>query len=121
MAQFIQGWSYQKFVRFSKKRFDVYGLKGTFYHGNAEQLSSFLRNEKFDLIYSFGVIHHSPNPKKIVEEIKSYMHSESELRIMLYAKNSWKKNMIDAGIDQYEAQSDCPIAIHMMRRVLSSY
>lgn len=94
----------------AKKRFDVYGLKGTFYHGNAERLSSFLGNEKFDLIYSFGVIHHSPNPKKIVEEIKSHMHSESELRIMLYAKNSWKKNMIDAGIDQYEAQSDCPIA-----------
>ena len=41
VAQFIQGWSYQKFVRFGKKRFDVYGLKGTFYHGNAEQLSSF--------------------------------------------------------------------------------
>ena len=51
-----------------------------------------------------------PDPKKIIEEVKGYMHSESELRVMLYAKNSWKKHMIDAGIDQYEAQSNCPIA-----------
>lgn len=94
----------------AKKRFEIHSLDGTFYHGNAEVLSSFLRKEKFDLIYSFGVIHHSPDPKKIIEEVKGYMHSESELRVMLYAKNSWKKHMIDAGIDQYEAQSNCPIA-----------
>ena len=29
---------------------------------------------------------------------------------MLYAKNSWKNIMIDAGLDQPEAQSGCPIA-----------
>ena len=29
---------------------------------------------------------------------------------MLYAKNSWKSFMIDAGFDQPEAQYGCPIA-----------
>jgi hypothetical protein len=29
---------------------------------------------------------------------------------MLYAKNSWKNAMIEAGLDQPEAQSGCPIA-----------
>lgn len=29
---------------------------------------------------------------------------------MLYAKNSWKNIMIDAGLDQPEAQSGCPVA-----------
>jgi hypothetical protein len=29
---------------------------------------------------------------------------------MLYATNSWKKIMIHNGLDQYEAQSGCPIA-----------
>ncbi|UOD35539.1 class I SAM-dependent methyltransferase [Deferribacteraceae bacterium V6Fe1] len=92
------------------KRFDVYGLNAEFYLGNCEELSSFLPIQKYDLIYSFGVLHHTPNIKKAIHEIKKYMDSNSELRIMLYAKNSWKNIMIEAGFDQYEAQKGCPIA-----------
>jgi hypothetical protein len=29
---------------------------------------------------------------------------------MVYAENSWKKMMIDGGLDQYEAQANCPVA-----------
>ena len=42
----------------AKKRFDVFGLDGTFVHANAEQLTQHVRKASFDLIYSFGVIHH---------------------------------------------------------------
>jgi SAM-dependent methyltransferase len=94
----------------AKKRFEVFGQTGTFYSGNAEQLSSFVPVETYDLIYSFGVIHHSPHPEKIISEIKKYMNENSLLKIMLYAKNSWKNYMIDAGLDQPEAQYGCPIA-----------
>jgi hypothetical protein len=61
-------------------------------------------------VYSFGVIHHTPNPNRAIEQIQRYMDLSSELRMMLYAKNSWKNIMIDAGFDQPEAQSGCPIA-----------
>ena len=84
----------------AKQRFEVYGQEGTFYSGNAEELSSFVPVETYDLIYSFGVIHHSPHPEKIIAEIKKYMNENSVLKIMLYAKNSWKNYMIDAGLDQ---------------------
>jgi len=94
----------------TKKRFDVYGYKGEFFNGNAENLQQFLPIRPYDLIYSFGVIHHSPSPDKIINEIEKYMNSTSTLKIMLYAKNSWKKIMIDEGLDQYEAQSECPVA-----------
>src|SRR3989338_1186451 len=56
----------------AKKRFEVYGLKARFYLGSAEELSSFVPLEKYDLIYSFGVIHHTPHPDKVMEEIKKY-------------------------------------------------
>lgn len=97
-------------LNLTKKRFEVYSQKGEFYSGNAENLSSFVPESKFDLIYSFGVIHHSPNPEKIIKEIKNYMHKDSLLKIMLYSKNSWKNIMINGGFDQPEAQSGCPIA-----------
>lgn len=94
----------------AKTRFDVYKLKGNFYFGNAEELDSFLPVKKYDLIYSFGVIHHTPYPERIIEQVKNYMTEKSEFRLMLYAKNSWKAFMIEAGIEQPEAQTGCPIA-----------
>lgn len=97
-------------LELTEKRFEVFNCKGKFYHGNAEELSSFLPMQTFDLIYSFGVIHHACNPRLIMENLKKYMHCDSELRIMLYAKNSWKNFMIEAGFDQPEAEFGCPIA-----------
>ncbi len=94
----------------TRKRFEVYNEQGTFYEGNAEELSSFVPVEKYDLIYSFGVIHHSPHPQKIIAELTKYMHKDTVLKIMLYSTISWKNYMIEAGLDQPEAQYGCPIA-----------
>lgn len=94
----------------AKKRFDVFGLDGRFLQGNSEELASFFPGETFDLVYSFGVIHHTPRPRKVITEIRHLMAPGGELRIMIYAKNSWKDIMIEAGFDQPEAQSGCPIA-----------
>ena len=45
-----------------------------------------------------------------MSEIAKLMLSGAELKIMVYAKNSWKSAMIEAGLDQPEAQYGCPIA-----------
>ena len=94
----------------AQNRFKVYNQKGRFFQGNAENLSSFVNVEKYDLVYSFGVIHHSPNPNLIIDQIYKYMDDSTILKIMLYAKNSWKNYMIDAELDQPEAQYGGPIA-----------
>lgn len=94
----------------TRKRFEVFGLKGTFYEGSAEVLDSIVPKGTYDLVYSFGVIHHTPNPRKVVDMVKKYMGEGSEFRLMLYAENSWKSIMIKSGLDQPEAQSGCPIA-----------
>lgn len=96
----------------ARQRAHVCGLEKqiSFYQANAEELSSFVPVESYDLVYSFGVIHHTPNPSNAIAQIKRYMTRSSELRLMLYAKNSWKNIMIEAKYDQPEAQSGCPIA-----------
>jgi len=73
-----------------RKRFDVYGLAASFYCADAEQLTNVVPVETYDLIYSFGVIHHTPNPEKVFEEIKPYCGPQTEIRVMLYSKWSWK-------------------------------
>jgi len=92
-----------------RKRFDVFGLPARFYQANAEELSSVVPVERYDLVYAFGVIHHTPNPRRAIEEIMKYMGPGSELRLMLYAKYSWKHLLIALERMQVEAQADCPI------------
>jgi len=73
-----------------KQRFAVYGLEASLYSGNAEDLGDFVPVREYDLIYSFGVIHHSPSPEQIVAQLKQYAGPETEIRVMLYSKWSWK-------------------------------
>ena len=91
----------------AKKRLEVLNLKGNIQVVNAE---SFDLKSEFDLIYSFGVIHHSPNPRNIIKCAHKHLKAGGEIRVMLYAKKSYKTAMIDAGFDQPEAQNGCPIA-----------
>lgn len=97
-------------LNISKKRFDCYNLTGNLSVFNAEENMDFMGVNTFDLVYSFGVIHHSLCPEKIINNAYRLLKSGGTLKIMLYAENSWKKILIDGGFDQYEAQSGCPLA-----------
>lgn len=115
-----------------RRRFDVYGLKAHFYGGNAEELSSFLPPQEFDLIYSFGVIHHTPHPEWAFEQIESFCNEGTEIRVMLYAKWSWKVLWIVARFGKgafwktsdlvrtySEAEVGCPVTFAYSRRDLT--
>lgn len=94
----------------ARRRFEVFGLTGHLHEGNAEDFSRMFEPASFDLVYSFGVLHHTPHPERAIAEIRKVIKPDGELRIMLYAKESWKSFMIDIGLDQPEAQSGCPVA-----------
>ena len=97
-------------LKLTKQRLDVYDLSGELYNINCEEDISFLGLNSFDLIYSFGVIHHSPNPTKIIENVYKLLKPGGVFKLMLYAENSWKKMLIDKEQEQYEAQNGCPLA-----------
>lgn len=94
----------------TQQRFEVYGHRGRFYQGNAEHLTDFVPVEPYDLVFTWGVIHHTPNPAQILAEAQNYMKSGTCFKVMVYAHDSWKNYMIQAGHDQPEAQYGCPIA-----------
>lgn len=94
----------------TKKRFEVFKFSGEFVHADCENLVSELGSRKFDLIYSFGVLHHTPSIERALAQIKALSSDSTKLKLMLYAKNSWKQFMIEGGLDQPEAQAGCPIA-----------
>jgi 2-polyprenyl-3-methyl-5-hydroxy-6-metoxy-1,4-benzoquinol methylase len=100
----------QKSLEITKQRFQIFNLTANFILGNAEILSQYLGDKKFDLVYSFGVIHHTEHPSLVIQESEKILKPKGELRIMLYSKYSTKNFLIQLGLAQPEAQTDCPIA-----------
>ncbi len=100
----------------ARQRFDLYRLPGRFILANAEDLAAHLQPASFDLAYSFGVIHHTPRPDAVVRQVRRLLRGDGEFRLMLYAEDSWKQTMIEAGFDQPEAQSGCPLALTYTRQ-----
>ena len=100
----------------ARQRFELFQLRGRFICVNGEDMSAAVAPGSFDLVYSFGVIHHTPHPDAVVRQIRGLMQADGEFRLMLYAKDSWKNAMIEAGLDQPEAQSGCPIAFTYTRQ-----
>ena len=95
-------------VKLAKQRFEVENLPGNFYvHNGIDDLRKF---GNFDLVYTFGVVHHYINEDRIINNIHDVLSPNGELKMMVYAKHSWKYAMILKGLDQYEAQANCPYA-----------
>ena len=96
-------------MKLQKKRLEVFNLNGNLFKENIEEVDN-INDTEFDLIYSFGVLHHTPDIKKSIQNIHKMLKTGGEFKMMLYAKQSLKYFEIIEGLDQYEAQSGVPIA-----------
>ncbi len=74
-------------VRRVKERMSFFGNEyEEIKEGNAEKLG--YQDASFDLVYSHGVIHHSENIEKIIEQIHRVLIPRGQAIVMLYHKNS---------------------------------
>ena len=64
--------------------------------------------ESFDLVYSFGVLHHTPDPLKALRRAYYHLYPDGQLYIMMYHRWGWKR--IIRG--RPEAQSGCPLVTY---------
>ena len=76
----------QRAIENTKMRFEVLGLNSLLQTDNAEALS--FQSNSFDAVYSWGVLHHSPNTKKCLEEVFRVLRPNGFAKIMVYHKNS---------------------------------
>ena len=120
----------EKSLEVARQRAKVFGFEDRvkFFQANAEKLSDYVPVEKYDLIYSFGVIHHTPHPELVLEQLRKYARPDTTLKIMVYNRWSWKVLWIlfvygkgqfwklDRLIaDSSEAQTGCPVTYSYSR------
>jgi ubiquinone/menaquinone biosynthesis C-methylase UbiE len=86
-------------LQLAEENFRLRKLSGTFVHHDAESLP--FADASFDLVYSNGVLHHTPNTVAVVREIRRVLRPGGRAIVMLYAENSfhyWRKQVWLYGI-----------------------
>src|ERR1044071_4965135 len=119
-----------KSLAIARQRADLYHLQDRirFIQGDAENLPKFVSAKQYDLIYSFGVIHHTPHPERVIEQLRKYSSGQSTIKIMVYNRWSWKVLWILLAYgkgrfwklnrliaEHSEAQTGCPVTYSYSR------
>lgn len=114
----------------AEKRIRALGLEDRveLYEANAEKLSEIIPADEYDLIFSFGVLHHTPSPKNAFAELRNFSKPGTQLKVMVYHRFStkvaalalrygfpqpWKVD--EAVAKQSEAQFGCPVTFTYSR------
>jgi len=120
-------------LEIAHRRAELYGLQDRiqFFQGDAEELTKFIPVEQYDLIYSFGVIHHTPHPERVIEQMRSFVKPGGTVKLMVYHRYSWKVFwiLLMYGKGQFwrlpelvarysEAQEGCPVTLTFTKREL---
>lgn len=120
-----------KSLEVARQRAEVLGLMDriTFYRANAEELGEVVPLNVYDLVYSFGVLHHTPQPGRVAEQIRRYLQPGGTAKVMVYHRYSWKVLWILVGYGRgqfwklpelvatySEAQTGCPVTYTYTRK-----
>jgi ubiquinone/menaquinone biosynthesis C-methylase UbiE len=74
-------------IDLAQKRFQLFNLPGKFQTDDAEELS--FPDNTFDVVYSHGVLHHTPDIESAIREIHRVLRPGGRAEVMLYHRNSY--------------------------------
>src|SRR5678816_1109866 len=86
-------------VEITRHRFKLYGERGSFMISDGERLP--FRSESFDVVYSNGVLHHTPGTAGAIREVHRVLRPGGVAKIMLYHRNSlnyWVEIVLRRGV-----------------------
>lgn len=86
-------------VEITRHRFNLYGERGDFALSDGEHLP--FAEESFDVVYSNGVLHHTPDTAGAVREVHRVLRKGGTAKVMLYHKHSlyyWSEMIFRRGV-----------------------
>jgi glycosyltransferase involved in cell wall biosynthesis/ubiquinone/menaquinone biosynthesis C-methylase UbiE len=88
-------------LELARENFARRGLNGRFIHHDAERLP--FDDAAFDVVYSNGVLHHTPNTRRVVDEIRRVLKPGGTAIVMVYAEHSlhyWRELVWRLGLER---------------------
>lgn len=79
-------------IKSTSERLKCFGLAGTILQMDAEQMS--FADSSFDFVWSWGVIHHSSDTRKVLTEIARVLRPGGRAVIMVYHRSVWNYYLI---------------------------
>lgn len=76
----------ERAVRHTRERLSLYGFTSELRVADAEDLP--FPDESFDIVYSWGVLHHSPDTARAVDEVWRVLRPGGSARVMVYHRAS---------------------------------
>jgi ubiquinone/menaquinone biosynthesis C-methylase UbiE len=76
----------QRAAEFTRRRLQLHGLHSEVSVADAESLP--YQDNSFDLVYSWGVLHHSPDTAQAIAEVRRVLRPGAAARIMIYHTKS---------------------------------
>ncbi|HJP94853.1 MAG TPA: methyltransferase domain-containing protein [Pyrinomonadaceae bacterium] len=73
-------------IEITRHRFKLYDADGAFMISDGEHLP--FRDESFDVVYSNGVLHHTPDTAGAIREVHRVLRPGGMAKVMLYHRNS---------------------------------
>jgi ubiquinone/menaquinone biosynthesis C-methylase UbiE len=73
-------------IEIARRRFQTYGFAADLAVGDSESLS--FPDASFDLVYSFGVLHHTPDTQAAIGEVHRVLRPGGRAIVMLYNRRS---------------------------------
>lgn len=71
----------------TSKRLDAFGIAGSILQMDAEAMS--FPDASFDFIWSWGVIHHSADTRRVLTEMHRVLRPKGRATVMVYHRNWW--------------------------------
>ncbi len=98
-------------LRLAKLNLRLNNIEAIVSRGDAENLS--FPDNSFDMVYSYGVLHHTVDTQKGINEVYRVLKSGGKAIIMLYSKWSLVR-LLHPDINKYESKrsrekEDCPV------------
>jgi len=96
-------------LRLARENFASRGLHGEFVQQDAESL--LFPENSFDVVYSNGVLHHTPNTRQVVDHIFRILRPGGRVIIMMYAEDSlhyWRNLVWNIGLKEGQLRKYSP-------------
>ncbi len=109
-------------IELARANFSQQGLAGEFHVADGERLP--FADDTFDLVYAHGVVQYTPDPARLVSELRRVLKPGGEAIVQVYNRVSWLNllsKVMKVGLEHEDAPVLLKFSMSEFRRLLVAF